>query len=174
MKKYIQNALAMLFITVLAVSAKAQVNQTQYFDADGEPLSFRKDDATRIENGSGSGSGDTRVGAVFLYPDVVTVDGQSIDALVKTVELYNITFESYDPHTQTAVASDPDSEDWFIIQLRNAGADGRAIFEFKFILGGTYVDASNPGTPVILQNVYANSYDIDGYGGGNSNQFVEF
>jgi|GEM_PF-2353835 len=176
MKKYIQNVLTLLLLVVLAVSAKAQVNQTQYFDADGHPLSFRKGDATRVENGSGSGSGDLRVGAVFLYPDVVTTkEGQSIDVLVTTVEINNITLEAYDPDVQTAVASDPDSEDWFIIQLRNAGTDGRAIFEFKFIKGGTYGSASAPeGEPVILQNVYANSYDIDGYGGGSSNQFVEF
>ncbi|MBK7680241.1 MAG: hypothetical protein IPJ29_12735 [Chitinophagaceae bacterium] len=41
-------------------------------------------------------------------------------------------------------------------------------------MGGSYNNGTNTGTPVILQNVYVNTYDIDGNGSANSNQNNEF
>ncbi|NDC78862.1 MAG: T9SS C-terminal target domain-containing protein, partial [Chitinophagia bacterium] len=39
---------------------------------------------------------------------------------------------------------------------------GSCRFKFEFIAGGSYNDATDKGSPVILRNVYVNSYDIDG------------
>src|SRR5690606_29135686 len=53
-------------------------------------------------------------------------------------------------------------------------AAGSASFNFQFILGGTYKNADTPGIAVYLQKVRINTYDIDGNGGTNTNQYNEF
>lgn len=166
MKKYIQKILLVLLCFIAVQQLRAQVPA---FDANYQPLNFVKSRATRV-----TGTSDTAQGTVFLYKNVITVSGIEVDALVKNITVSNITFSNYDPDSQTAIAgSNPNSPNWFIAEFGGSGS-GYTLFEFAFIEGGTYVNAANPGNPVILQKVYLNSYDIDGAGSGGTNQFVEF
>lgn len=170
MKKIVKRIIPILLCIASLQSARAQTTPT--FDAELNALSFRKNDAQRIK-----GNSDTAAETVFLYKNVITINGQQVDALVTTETVSSITFGSYDPNSQTAIAPNPNNiqENWFITQF-SGNSNGYATFRFQFIEGGSYNgDTTNPaGTPVILQHVYVNSYDIDGAGSNNTNQYVEF
>ncbi len=118
------------------------------------------------------GSG-TAVGDIVVYQNVATLSGQPIDAVIKTTSLSNGTFTTYDNTVASGSGYSNNEERFFSPQFNFSGA-GSAGFDFQFILGGTYVSASNIGTPIVLQNVQINTYDIDGNGSANSNQYNEF
>lgn len=48
------------------------------------------------------------------------------------------------------------------------------LFNFQFILSGTYNNTSNSGQNVSIKNFYVNTYDIDGNGNNGTNQYNEF
>lgn len=166
MIKYIQKIVLLLSCLVAVQEARSQVPA---FNANYQPLNFVKSRAIRVV-----GNSDTAQGATLVYRNVITVSGIEVDAVVKNITVSNISFNNYDPDSQTAIAGqNQNSPNWFIAEFGGSGS-GYTLFEFSFIEGGTYVDASNPGNPVILQKVYLNSYDIDGAGSTGTNQFVEF
>jgi hypothetical protein len=135
--------------------------------------------ANKIHKVGANGSG---VGNVTLYTNVITIGGQTIDCIVRTVAITNGSFLlplgsaggtiPFDYSSPTGAIGNQDRffSPTFIF---NSGG-GSCDFEFEFILGGSYNNSTNSGTPVILQNVRLNTYDIDGNGGANSNQFNEF
>ena len=115
----------------------------------------------------------TAVGDIVLYQNVATISGQSIDAVIKTTSLVNGTFTTYD-NTVASGGGYSNNEERFFSPQFNFTASGSASFDFQFILGGTYDTTTKTGTAVVLQNVQVNTYDIDGNGQANSNQFNEF
>jgi hypothetical protein len=110
---------------------------------------------------------------IVLYQNVITIGGQQIDAIVRTQELSNATISTYD-YTATSSTASNNSPSFFSPQFNFGTGGGYAVFKIQFILGGSYINATNTGTIVNLQNVRLNTYDLDGNGGASTNQFAEF
>lgn len=140
-----------------------------YFNNQYQNINFGGSGVT-VTNKVGNG---TAAGAVALYENVTTISGQPIDAIVKMSSLTGGTVNAFD---QTAASGTgfSNNEGRFFSPQFNFSSAGSATFEFQFILGGSYNDATNTGLPVVLQNVQINTFDIDGNGGGTSNQYNEF
>jgi hypothetical protein len=124
-----------------------------------------------ITNKVGTG---TAVNNVVLYQNVITVGGQQIDAIVRTLEVNNVsTFSAFD-QTGTGTGYTNNVQRWFSPQFTFGSGGGSAVFKFEFILGGSFNNSTNTGTIVTLQNVRVNTYDIDGNGSAGTNQYTEF
>lgn len=130
--------------------------------------------SSSITPGIGTAAND-----VVVYQNVATLSGQSIDCIVKTVSVTpGITFSAYD---QSAVTG-PNGSGWnsnnakfFSPQVSFPSSPGGSLlFNFQFILGGSYSTSTQTGTNIVLQDVKINTYDIDGNGTGGSNQYNEF
>lgn len=152
------------------------------YDASYQAISFLQ--ANKIHKVGTNGSA---VGNVTLYTNVVTIGGTQIDCIVRTLALTNGSFavpsSSAGCPAGTTVAFDfactsatgvTGNLDRFFSPTFNFTGAGSAQFRFEFILGGSYNNTTNTGTPVTLQNVYLCTYDIDGNGGTSSNQYNEF
>lgn len=136
-------------------------------------------------------------GSRTLYRNVAVVNGQAIDCIVTTMSLTNGRFEyptgfcpgtiPFDfrepqncPKPDTPAVTLRSNEDRFFCPtffFETGGGSCR--FKFEFIVGGSYSDAADRGSPVILRNVLINSYDIDGnadcsWPNPASNQFNDF
>ncbi len=119
----------------------------------------------------------THVGDTMLYTAVATPSGQSIDAFVITKEVNNVTsFAAYDQAAVTGTGYSGNSPAYFSPQVTfGPGAGGSLVFNFQFILGGSFNTTTKSGAQsVTLQNVKVNAYDLDGNGTLNSNQYAEF
>jgi hypothetical protein len=129
------------------------------------------------------GTDGRAAGNITLYTNVITVGTTVIDCIVTTKTINNGSFITtsglqpsfdYDNSNSTQLTSNSDN---FFSPLFSWGTGGGSCeFEFQFILGGSYNNSTNKGTNVILQNVFVNTYDIDGNGTSEngSNQFNEF
>jgi hypothetical protein len=149
------------------------------FNVNARTISFLA--ANKVHKVGTNGSG---VGNKTLYTNVIRVGSQNIDCIVTTVSLTGGSFTlpgssangtipfDYSSATGTGMTSNEDSFFAPTFNWNNSG--GSAKFRFEFIAGGTYNNSTNKGTAVILKNVYINTYDIDGNGGNNSNQFAAF
>lgn len=142
-----------------------------YFNNNFDSLFFGGGSSTIVNKvGDGSHTGD-----IVVYQRVATISGQQIDCVVKTTNVSSGT--TYDAVDQAAVSGsnfNSNNPRFFSPQVQFPAAGGSMTYDFQFILGGTYVSASNIGTPVVLQNVRINIYDIDGNGNTNSNQYAMF
>jgi hypothetical protein len=120
----------------------------------------------------------TAAGDVVLYKNVANLSGQSIDCIVKTVSVTSgITFNAYDQSAVSGGNFNSNDPKFFSPQVNFptfAAGGGSMLFNFQFILGDSYNSATQTGTNVVLQDVRINSYDIDGNGSANSNQYNEF
>lgn len=125
----------------------------------------------------------TAVGDKILYTNVITLNGQQIDCIVSTVGLTNGTFTlpsggSGTPHDYSSTSGtglSANSDAYFSPTFNFGTGGGSARFRFQFILGGSYNATTNPtGTPVILENLRLNTYDLDGNGTSGTNQYAEF
>lgn len=117
------------------------------------------------------------VNDIVLYSNVVTIGGQAIDCIVKTIAVNNVTsWTAYDQSAASGSSFSNNSDNYFSPQVTFGGSPGGSVtFDFQFILGGTYNNATSSGTNVVLQNVYANTYDIDGNGTAiQNNEFGGF
>jgi hypothetical protein len=111
--------------------------QAQVFDVAGQPLNF----------GTGVGSGNG-VGATRSYQNIITIDGQQIDAVVTVTALNGVTLDAFDSTTN------PYSQANFLqpsLTINSVG--GYAELRIDFYSGGQ---------PVTLGNFYVNTYDLDG------------
>lgn len=129
------------------------------------------------------GTNGSAAGNVTLYTNVITIGGQAIDCIVRTVSITNGSFVlpgnaaagtipfDYSSATGTGMSA---NQDRFFAPTLEFTAAGSCMFRFEFVLGGSYNNSTNTGTAVTLQNLRLNTYDIDGNGGSNSNQFNEF
>lgn len=142
-----------------------------YYDASYDTVKFVHGTGTYTNlKGNGENLGDS-----VLYKNVITVGGQSIDCIVTTAALDNVSsFTAYDQEATSGNGYNSNLPRFFSPQINFGTNGGSATFKFQYIEGGSYVNSSNPGVPVILQNVKVNTYDIDGNGNTNSNQFNEF
>lgn len=117
------------------------------------------------------------VNDIVLYSNVVTIGGQAIDCIVKTIAVSNVSsWTAYDQPAASGSSFSNNSDNYFSPQVTFGGSPGGNVtFDFQFILGGTYNNATNSGINVVLQNVYANTYDIDGNGTAiQNNEFGGF
>lgn len=112
----------------------------------------------------------TNEGDVVLYENILTVSGQQIDAFITTIEISNGTITTYD-YTGT---SQNNQKRWFSPQATFNSGGGYLKYRITFIEGGSYSDATNTGNNITLADVVLNSYDIDGNGNANSNQYCDF
>lgn len=130
------------------------------------------------------GSSGSEVGNATLYTNVITIDGQSIDCIVRTVGLTNGAFSlppgspdgtiAFDYSSPTGSGLSANLDRFFSPMFTFNPGGGSAKFKFEFILGNSYNNTTHKGTPVIIKNMKLNTYDIDGNGGVNSNQYIEF
>ena len=130
------------------------------------------------------GSNGSAVGNVTLYTNVITVAAQRIDCIVRTVSLTNGSFAlpsgapagtiPFDYSSPTGSGLTANLDRFFSPMLTFNNGGGSAKFKFEFILGNSYNNTTHKGTPVIIQNINLNTYDIDGNDGANSNQYNEF
>ncbi len=171
-KGYAIIILACLF-QLLCFQSKAQVYNVNFNN-----ISFLQANKVHKVGTDGSAAGN-----VTLYTNVITVGAQSFDCIVRTISLTNGTFTlpttpgagtipfDYSSATGGGMSA---NEDRFFTPTFNFGTGGGSCrFQFEFILGGSYNNATNTGTRVLLQNVYINTYDIDGNGTNGTNQFNE-
>lgn len=119
------------------------------------------------------GNDGTKAGNVTLFSNVVNINGQQIDAIVRTVSVSGGAQMVFD-QAGTGTGYTNNNPTWFSPQFLFPNGGGNAVFEFEFILGGSYDNTLKTGTTVTLQNMMINSYDIDGNDDPNSNQFSEF
>lgn len=167
--------LTILFLLSGFFSASAQA----VFNANNGNISFLA--ANKIHKVGTKGSG---VGNVTLYTNVITIAGQRIDCIIRTVSLTNGSFAlpasapsgtiPFDYSSPTGSGLSANLDRFFSPMLTFNSGGGSAKFKFEFILGNSYNNSTNKGTPVIIQNVLFNTYDIDGNDGSNSNQYNEF
>ena len=139
---------------------------SQVFNANYNDINFGGAGVT-ITNKVGNG---TQVGDVVLYENVITITGQQIDAIIRTDSIDNGTCTDFD-YTGT---SQNNLQRWFSPRFNFNSGGGYAEFKIEFILGGSFNNGSNTGTSITLQNIMVSSYDIDGNGNANSNQYCDF
>jgi hypothetical protein len=106
-----------------------------------------------------------------LYEGVVNINGNSIDCIVTnvgantgttTVNTFDVA-QVADPNNRNALTSA--YEDYFIPNLTtNVNLN---TFRFEFIKGGS-LNSNGTFIPVILDNLFLNIYDIDGYSGNRN------
>lgn len=167
--------LTIFFMLTGFYSASAQA----VFNANNANISFLA--ANKVHKVGTNGSG---VGNVTLYTNVITIAGQRIDCIVRTVSLTNGNFSlpagapggtiAFDYSSPTGSGLSDNLDRFFSPMLTFNNGGGSAKFKFEFILGNSYNNTTHKGTPVIIQNITLNTYDIDGNGGTNSNQYNEF
>jgi hypothetical protein len=171
---------SVVFLTILIMlTGSFNASAQAVFNANNANISFLA--ANKIHKVGTNGSG---VGNVTLFTNVITIAGQRIDCIVRTVSLTNGSFAlpsgapggtiPFDYSSPTGSGLSANLDRFFSPMLTFNNGGGSAKFKFEFILGNSYNNATNKGTPVIIQNISLNTYDIDGNDGANSNQFNEF
>ncbi|TAF07943.1 MAG: hypothetical protein EAZ75_11940, partial [Flavobacteriia bacterium] len=150
-----------LFISILLLFfSNALLSQT--YDANFNSFNFGTNFSNKIGNGQSNGN-------KVLYTNVITIGGQSIDVIVTTVSVSNVSsFQNYDGGGTAAEIP------FFNPRLSFGSGGGSFKVNFQFILGGSYNNTTNTGTNIQIKNFYINSYDLDGNGSAGTNQFNEF
>ena len=179
MRPFLQRGiLTRFFFFILLIGSLQQSIAQSIFNANYNNFNFLA--ASKVHK---VGSSGISVGDITLYTNVITVAGQPIDCIIRTVSLTGGTFVlpggapggtipfDYASATGTGMSA---NEDRFFAPTFNWTSAGSCRFRFEFILGGSYNNGTNTGTPVIMENLYINTYDIDGNGSANSNQNNEF
>lgn len=156
--------LAFASLTLMATPASAAV----VLNANGVSLNFNEgtQTVTVIAGSTGNAKGKA-AGDIVKYANVATISSTVVDAVIETVSVSGATISNYDGGS--AIGSAPAM---FQSDVSTSGA-GSVIYKYSFYVGGTYTGVGT-GTPVILQNVYINSYDLDASSPGNSYQYTEF
>ncbi len=155
---------ALLFLPGLAPGVFAQTYDVSY-----NAINFGGTGVT-VTNKVGTG---VAVNNIVLYQNVITIGGQQIDAIVRTQEISNVTFTTFD-QAGAGTGYTNNLATYFSPQFTIGSGGGYAVFKIQFILGESYNNTTNTGTLVTLQNVRLNTYDIDGNGTAGTNQYNEF
>ena len=171
--------LVVFLTTLLLFASNFTASAQAVFNANNNNINFLA--ANKVHKVGTNGSG---VGNITLYTNVITIGGQQIDCIVRTVSLTNGSFAlpsgapngtiAFDYSSPSGSGLSDNLDRFFSPMLTFNSGGGSAKFKFEFILGNSYNNSTNKGTPVIIQNVILNTYDIDGNGGSNSNQYNEF
>ena len=167
-----------MFTAILLFCSFTLFSQATY-DANFQPISFLNANKVHKVGANGSAAGN-----VTLYTNVITVGAQAIDCIVRTVSITGGTFTlpggaaggtiPFDYSSATGTGMSANDDKFFSPTFNFSAGGGNCRLRFEFILGGSYNNGTNTGTAVNLQNVYLNSYDIDGNGTGGTNQFNEY
>jgi hypothetical protein len=183
MKTRPSKALVYLFIGVL-LSSLLPVNSAiaqPIFNAGFGTFQFTA--ANKIHK---IGTNGSAAGNVTLYTNVITIAGQPIDCIIRTVSITNGSFAlpsgasagtipfDYATNVASGGSMTANLDRFFAPTVTFNSGGGNVKFKFEFILGGSYNNTTHTGTKVVLQNVRLNTYDIDGNGGASSNQYNEF
>lgn len=146
-----------------------------YYNNNNNPVKFLGSTSEVKYNAAGSGVGGTHANDIVLYKNVVTIGGQQIDCIIKTVEVVNVaSWAAYDQNAATGSGWSNNDPNFFSPQFNMGTGGGYVTFNFQYILGGSYNNATHTGTNVTLQNVKLNTYDVDGNGNTGSNQYNSF
>ena len=172
--------------TTTSTNASIQVTNN-YFNNNYNTIKFGGNSVTVIDGSTGNAITNTTTntvgrnpGEVVVYRNVAVLSGQAIDCIVKTISTSGInSWSAYDQASNSGSGYTNNDSAFFSPQISFASGTssapgGTVVFNFQFILGGTYSTTTQSGLPVVLQNVRINSYDIDGNGSSNSNQINEF
>lgn len=168
--------------TVTATNASGNTTATfslqvlnTYYNNSNNAVKFIGTNSEVKLNTAGSGVGGTHTGDIVLYKNVATIAGQQIDCIIKTVKVTGVgDWASYDQNADSGSGFSSNSPAFFSPQVNMLTGGGSITFNFQYILGGTYNNATQSGTNVTLQNVQLNTYDIDGNGTAGSNQYNAF
>lgn len=157
--------LAISGIVLMASPAQANV----VLNANGVTLNFDETTLTRsvISGVTGNNMGKA-AGSIVAYRGVATISSTVVDAVIETVSVTGATISAFDGGSAVSGGT---SDQYFQSDVTTSGA-GSVVYKFSFFVGGTYTGGST-GTPVILQNVFINSYDLDSSQNGN-NQYTQF
>ncbi len=152
------------------VTLSIQVINFYYNNANSQVSFLAANTVPKVGNGQTAGN-------IVLFTNVTTVSGQSMDCIVTTVSVNNVSsWDAYDQAAASGPNFNSNSDNFFSPQVTFGNSPGGSIqFEFQFILGGSYNNGTNTGINVVLQNVYLNTYDIDGNGTAiQNNEFAGF
>lgn len=139
------------------------------FNANGQSLTFSNSNEYHLNRNGNTTNGRSENDQTF-YQNVITIGGTQIHCVITTFGLTSGTsYSTYDDNTYT---------NYFSPRFNFNNSSGQtAHFVFEFYRGGTYNSSNRTytgGTSVTLQNLYINSYDIDGNDNSNSQQSVAF
>jgi hypothetical protein len=168
------NRVTSTFTTLLLVlsSIVLMANEAQaavVLNANGVSLKFDEGVQTRsVISGPTGNSMGKAAGNIVVYRGVATISSTVVDAVIETVSVTSATISNFDGG---GAVSGGNSNEYFESDINTTNA-GSVVYKFSFFQGGTYT-AVNTGTPVILQNVFINSYDLDQSQAGN-NQYTQF
>lgn len=171
---YMRISIAYSLIFIIAFSFAPQKSEAQLapiYDTEFKQLNFTG--GTYI---NGTGSGALTVGAKYRYDNVIAVGSSTttVRAIVEIKEMTNRTIADFDPGSSSNVVctdtssgnpnqcvSAANQANWFILTTGASGGGsnvrGHIKLEFSFI-------NQADDTPLRLQNVAVNSFDIDGTG----------
>jgi hypothetical protein len=140
------------------------------FNVGTTPIKFNNNKQSFKPNiNSGNTSNGRNVGDVCVYTNVVTVGGQGIDCIVKTVSISSgSAIDIYDDNSSGGSGT-PDS--MFGPRATFPSGGGSVKFEFSFITNGSYSNTTKTGTLVKLTNAVVNIFDIDISTSASSKQF---
>ena len=183
MKTSPAKALVALIIGVISLSmlSVSQLHAQPIFNVGFGTFQFTA--ANKIHKVGTNGSA---AGNVTLYTNVITIAGQPIDCIIRTVSITNGSFAlpagsapgtipfDYSSNVASNNSMNANLDRFFAPTVTFNNGGGNVKFKFEFILGGSYNNTTHTGTKVVLQNVRLNTYDIDGNGGASSNQYNEF
>lgn len=151
-------------------------NSQTTFNASGQSLVFSSTNEIHLnaagngKGGNGTSTDGTNENDKTFYQNVITIGGIQIHCVVTTVDLTsNTTYTTFDDNTYT---------NYFSPRFDFGTSSGQsARLKFEFFRDGTYSSSNRTytgGTAVTLQNLYINTYDIDGNNNSNSQQSVAF
>lgn len=103
-------------------------------------------------------------GNIVRFNNVVSAGGQTVDAVVTTVDTTSAAVSRYEVSSNSEWAANPT---WFWARTDISTAGAATVFNLAFYLAGTYTGPGT-GTPVTLRNVAFSAIEID------NNQFVRF
>jgi hypothetical protein len=183
MKTSPSKALVAFFIGVLLISLLPvnQLHAQPIFNVNFGTFQFTA--ANKVHK---IGTNGSAVGNVTLYTNVITITGQPIDCIIRTVSITNGSFLlpsgsapgtipfDYSSNVASGESMTANLDRFFAPTVTFNNGGGNVKFKFEFILGGSYNNTTHKGSKVVLQNVRLNSYDIDGNGGASTNQYNEF
>lgn len=168
-----------LFASMILFLCLINNSFAQIFNANFAALNFLA--ANKVHK---VGTNGTAAGNVTLYNNVISIGGQQIDCIIRTVSLTNASFTlpgsapggtiPFDYSSATGTGMSANEDKFFSPTFNFTAGGGNCKFHFEFILGGSYNNTTNTGTIVTIQNVYLNTYDLDGNGGASTNQYNEF
>ncbi|MFY0644438.1 MAG: T9SS type A sorting domain-containing protein [Bacteroidia bacterium] len=177
MKTITSKGLWAFVASILAVfPANAQTNEVHFGGStNGTSVSISYNRASGV-SGTPSNT-DVKEGDVVLYENVAYVSGAYIDCYVEITDITNTSSITLDNASASGSGFSGSQPEFFAPNI-NFSSAGSLTFEFQFITDGSFSFNSSTGvasgTNYELDSVRIVTYDLDGNGGSNSNQYNDF